>query len=302
MRILVFGAGAMGSFLGALLSARHEVTLVGRANHVAAIRRNGLRVTGQTSRIAKLRAVTRVPQGARPDLVVVSTKAYDTRSAMRRLAPFRATALFLSLQNGLGNGKAIAQVARRVVVGTTAHGVTLVGPGTIRHAGVGETVIGAWSNVDEDDLAHVREAFDEAGLTTRITSDIHTELWAKVVVNAAINPIAALAGVPNGRLVTEHVLARALEAVAREAAGIAKADGASIDPSEAARRAALVARRTATNRCSMLQDLERGRRTEIDAITGAVVRAARHHRLSAPLNELLYGLVRAREPSRFRDA
>jgi 2-dehydropantoate 2-reductase len=285
----------MGSFLGALLSQRHDVTLIGRADHVEAIRRRGLRVTGKLSRIARPQASVRVPKGIRPDLVIVATKSYDTQAALRQLAAFASSALFLTLQNGLDNGATIARVARRVAVGTTALGVTFVEPGTVRLAGVGETVLGPWANVDGADLVRLRDLLEDAGLTARITSNVQGELWAKVVMNASINPLAALAGVPNGRLVADPHLAAALDAVCREAAGVAKAAGAAVDPDELVRRTVLVARRTAANRCSMLQDLDRGRRTEIEAITGAVLREARDHGVAAPLNELLYALVRARE-------
>ncbi|MGQ0797526.1 MAG: ketopantoate reductase family protein [Methanobacteriota archaeon] len=295
MRVLVFGAGAMGSFFGGLLAARHDVTLVGRDDHVKAIRRSGLRISGKTSRIATARAVTSVPRGAKADIVIVSTKAYDTRAAMRPLARYAGASLFLTVQNGFGNADVIARTAHRVVVGTTAHGVTLLEPGHVRHAGIGETVIGPWANVGEEDLVRLRDVLDDVGIVTRIASDIRTELWAKLVMNAAINPLAALAGVPNGRLVRDRRLAEALEAVVREAAAVARAAGASTDPTDLYRRTVLVARRTAVNRCSMLQDLDRGRRTEVDAITGAIVRAAARHGLHAPINALLYALVRARE-------
>lgn len=297
VRILVVGAGAMGSFFGGLLSARHDVTLIGRKEHVEAIRRYGLRITGKTSRIARPRTATRVPRGASPDLVLVATKAFDTAGATKEIAPIRSDPAVLSLQNGLDNGDVIAKSVRRVFVGTTSHGVTFLGPGEIRHAGVGETVIGPWTNVGDKDLVRLRAVLEDAGIPTRIASDVRTELWAKAVINASINPLAALAGVPNGRLLKDPRLARTFEAVCLEAARVAKAEGAAIDPADMMHRTVLVARRTATNRCSMLQDLDRGRRTEIDAITGAIVRAARRQDLSAPLNEALYALVRARERS-----
>lgn len=295
MRILVFGAGAMGSFFGGLLATHNEVTLVGRREHVSAIRRRGLRITGKMSRVAWPKAVTRVSRGANPDILLVSTKAYDTARAMTTLRPFAASALFVTLQNGLDNGDVIARTARRVVVGTTAHGVTFLGPGEIRHAGTGDTVIGPWAGVEEEDLVRLRDVFEDAGVSTRVASDIRTELWAKAVVNAGINPIAALAGVPNGRLVRDKRLLTLLEAVVREAAAVAKAEGAAVDPQEILQRTVLVARRTAANRCSMLEDLHRGRRTEVDAITGAIVRAAEHHRIPVPINQALHALIKARE-------
>src|SRR6266487_904451 len=295
VRIVVFGAGAMGSFFGGLLSRRHDVTLIGRADHVAAIRARGLRITGKTAMIARPHAATRLPAGAEPELIFLTTKSYDTAKAMSTLRPFADEALFVTVQNGLGNAEAIAKVAHRVVAGTTAHGVTYLGPGEIRHAGVGETVLGAWAGVREADLVRLRDLLADVGVVAQITGDAKTELWSKLVVNASINPLAALAGVPNGRLVRDNGLLACMEAVCREATSVAKAEGASVDPDELLHRTVLVARRTAANRGSMLQDLDRHRRTEIDSITGAVVRAAARDEIPVPLNRVLLALVRARE-------
>ena len=295
MEILVFGAGAIGSFFGGLLSQRHDVTLIGRAEHISAVKSHGLRVRGKTAIIAKPRAATRVAQNARPEFVFVTTKSYDTANAMIALRPLADRAIFVTLQNGLGNAETIAKTARRVVAGTTAHGVTFVGPGEIRHAGVGETVLGAWTRVDESNLVRLRDLLADVGIVASVTSDIQTELWSKLVVNASINPIAALAEVPNGRLVRDKRLLGLIENVCREATAVGKAEGAHVDEEELRHRTLLVAKRTAANRASMLQDLDRHRRTEIDAITGSIVRAAQRHRIPVPLNASLYALVRARE-------
>lgn len=295
MQILVFGAGAIGSFFGGLLSKHHAVTLVGRTEHVAAIRAHGLRISGKTSMIARPQADTQIPRTARPDLVFVTTKAYDTGAAMLALSRFADRAVFVTLQNGLGNAEAIAERAHRVIAGTTAHGVMFLGPGEVRHAGVGETIFGEWAGVEPADLIRLRDVLAEAGLRAEITDDVRTELWSKLVVNASINPLAALAGVPNGGLVRDKRLLAVLESVAREAASVAAAEGAHIDSEELGRRVVRVARRTASNRGSMLRDLERGRRTEIDAITGAIVRAADRRGVPIPLNRALYAIVRARE-------
>ena len=302
VHIVVFGAGAMGSFFGGLLSSRHEVLLIGRVDHVRAVSEHGLRITGKTIRLVRPEAATKVPRGAKPDVVLLSTKAYDTESAMVHLRPFARSALFVTLQNGLDNADTIARSAERVVAGTTSHGVTFLGPGEIRHAGVGDTVIGPWKGVDEADLVRLRDVFDDVGIPARLTSDVRTELWAKVVLNASINPVSALAGVPNGRLVRDRRLREAVEVVCREAASVARAEGARIDPGEILHRTLLVARRTASNRSSMLQDLEAGRRTGIDAITGAIVAAAERRRLEVPVNGVLLSLVRARESAASRSA
>jgi 2-dehydropantoate 2-reductase len=295
MRILIFGAGAMGSFFGGMLSARHDVLLVGRTDHMHAVRAHGLRIAGKTALIARPRTGTRVPRDAKPELVLISTKAYDTAAAMTQLRAFAKTATFLTLQNGLDNPDDIARTATRVLAGTTAHGVTFVGPGNIRHAGVGDTVLGPWRGTTEKDAVHIRDILADAGIPARVSADIRTELWAKAIVNTAINPLASLAGVSNGRLVRDKRLLALLERVAREAAMVARAEDVAVDAEEVVHRTILVARRTSSNRSSMLQDLDRRRRTEIDAITGAVVRASERTGVETPLNQALYALVKAKE-------
>lgn len=285
----------MGSFFGGLLSRHHDVLLIGRTDHVEAIRARGLRISGKTSLIARPAAATTVPQSTRPELIFVTTKAYDTPTAMSALERFTERATFVTFQNGLGNAETIAKTARRVVAGTTTIGVTFIGPGEIRHAGIGETVLGAWAHVGQEDLVRLRDLLADVGLVARVTSDVRTELWSKLVVNASINPLAAIAAVPNGRLVRDKRLLGILETVAREATEVAKAEGAQVNVEELRHRTLLVAKRTAANRGSMLQDLDRRRRTEIDAITGPIVRAAARHRIPVPVNQTLYAIVRARE-------
>lgn len=295
VEILVFGAGAVGSFFGGILSRRNDVTLIGRAEHIDAIRAHGLRISGKTSMMAKPHAEVQVPRGARPELIFVTTKAYDTGEAMVALRRFANRATFVTLQNGLGNAETIAKTARRVIAGTTTHGVTLSDPGHVRHAGVGETNLGGWAHVKESDVVRLRDLLADVGIVAEVTRDIHAELWSKLIINAAINPLGALAGVPNGQLVRDKRLLALLDAVCDEAVAAAAAEGTPLNAEEIRRRARLVARRTASNRGSMLQDLDRHRRTEIDAISGAIVQAADRHRIAVPINRALHALVRARE-------
>jgi 2-dehydropantoate 2-reductase len=297
VQILIFGAGGIGSFLGGLLSRRQHVTLIARSEHVDAIQSHGLRISGKTSLIARPTAATSVPPGARPDFVFITTKAYDTANAMSALERLADRSIFVTLQNGLGNAETIAKKARRVVAGTTTIGAMVIGPGEVRHAGIGEAAIGAWSHVGEADLVRLRDLLAEASIIANITSDIRTELWSKLVVNASINPLAAIAGVPNGRLVRDKRLLAVMETLIQEAVAVAKAEGAKVDVQELHHRTLLVAKRTATNRGSMLQDFDRHRRTEIDAITGSIVRAAARRRIPVPLHQALYAVISAREKS-----
>lgn len=295
--VIVFGAGAMGSFFGGLLSRRNRVTLVCRKEHADAIKRAGLRITGKTSLVARPEVATTVAGVRRADLVLVSTKAYDTEAAARALRKFAKKPPWLTLQNGPDNAAILAKVAKQVVAGVTSHGVTFLRPGEVRHAGIGETAIGGFAGIVSDDVVWIQDLFEEAGIRTRIASDIRRDLWLKAVVNAGINPIAALTRLRNGYLASMPMLAAATTALTTEAAAVARAEGFDISDREASELALKVARRTRDNRASMLQDVERARPTEIDAITGAVLRAAEKHRVPVPLNALMYGLIRGLERS-----
>ena len=295
--VIVFGAGAMGSFFGGVLSRRNHVTLVCRKEHADAIKRAGLRITGKTSVVARPDVTTTVAGVKNADLVLVSTKAYDTEAAARSLRKFAKTPPWLTLQNGPDNAAILAKVAKHVVAGVTSHGVTFLRPGEVRHAGIGETVIGGFEGIAHDDVVRIQDLFDEAGIRTRIASDIRRDLWLKAVVNAGINPIAALTRLRNGYLASMPMLAAATAALTTEGAAVARAEGFDISDREASEIAIKIARRTRDNRASMLQDVERARPTEIDAITGAVLRAAEKHRIPVPLNALMYSLIRGLERS-----
>ena len=292
MKVLVFGAGAIGSWLGALLSMENEVTLVGRPAHVESIRRNGLRISGRTTLVARPTAVAEVPPDV-PDVIFVATKAYDTANAADALRAFWRRSTFVTLQNGLGNAEALAAKAERVLAGTTTHGVTFVGPGEVLHAGVGDTTLGPFAGTTRADAQHLATALTAGGIATTVVMDPRPELWAKAVVNTAINPLTAVLRRPNGELVRHADLRDLLERLAREGAVAARAAGVDLDPDGIAAKAAEVAARTAENRSSMLQDVERGRRTEVEAITGELLRAARG--VVLPYNERVYALVRGVE-------
>ncbi len=297
VHILVFGAGAMGSFFGGLLSRRNDVTLVCRREHADAIRRSGLRITGKTSLVAHPRVLTSVAGIKSADLVVVSTKAYDTEAAARALRRFATQATWITLQNGLDNPDVLARTAKHVVAGVTSHGVTFLRPGEIRHAGIGDTAIGAVAGVDDAKVERIQALFEMVGVRTRVSSDIRRDLWVKVLVNAGINPLAALTRLRNGYLVATPPLAAALASVIAEGAAVARAEGYDITDREATDLAVKIARRTRENKASMLQDIEKGRPTEIEAITGAILRAAARRGVPAPLNALVYGLIRGLERS-----
>ncbi|MFB6303541.1 MAG: ketopantoate reductase family protein [Haloferacaceae archaeon] len=307
MDVVVFGAGSLGSLVGAVLSRRHDVTLVGRAPHVEAVDAEGLRVTGVESFVAHPAATTE-GTGLTADLAVVTVKAFDTAAAAEALATGDVSAV-LSLGNGMGNEATLAdRLDAPVVAGTTALGAALEAPGRVAWLGRGETAVGPWADGGTEDgsagdrgesaaraARRAGAALRVAGLPTTVTGAIRERLWEKLAANAAINPLTALGGVRNGA-VFDPPLDGVAAAAAREAAAAARASGVALSDGTAVGAARRVARATADNRSSMAQDLAAGRRTEVDAINGHVVEALGAD--AAPVNATLAALVRAREGDR----
>ena len=282
VKVLVFGAGAMGSLVCGMLSSRHDVILVGRRGHIDAIKRNGLKITGRTETVARLHATTELPS-ENQDLILVSTKAYDTALAVGALERFWHTSLFLTLQNGLRNADVLAKKVDRVAAGTTSHGVTFVRDGWIHHAGLGDTYVGPFAGVSSTDVRKICGEFTACGFPATYSDDIRRNLWMKVIANAAINPITATARVENGRLLEIPQLRSLMELSCMEGAAVARAEGHRFSDREAIAVTERVAHRTAKNRSSMLQDVERGKRTEISEISGAIVETGRNHGIATPV-------------------
>ena len=227
------------------------------------------------------------------DLAIVFTKSYDTEAAIRGAKPLigAATAV-LTLQNGLGNYQTLQQYVapEQVLAGTTSSGATLLGPGHIRQAGVGEIVLG--SPAGNTDVAYqATTIFASASLIVKITEDVNAVLWRKTFINCAINPLTALTRRRNGELLEVKPLRDLMARVAEEVYAVASAAG--IDLREVAPIDAVeeVCKATATNQSSMLQDILAGRRTEIDYPNDAVAQVAREHNATAPLCECLTTLV-----------
>ncbi len=294
VRVLVFGAGAMGSLIGGVLSRENEVILIGREQHVGEIQRNGLRITGKTDVVIHPQAKTALDGAERPDWVIVATKSYDTDEAMKALKPFHKESVFISLQNGLDNEAIISNYASKVIGGVTSHGVTVEEPGKIYHAGIGRTVIGNFKNA-EDNVHEIAEAFVKAGIETEVTSDIRREIWKKAIVNAGINPLTAITMQKNGFILENPNLTMTLETICQEAVTVANAQGFDISADEAIRETKEVVRLTADNKSSMLQDIERGRKTEIESICGAIAKLGMEKGIPTPVNSSLLAIVRGLE-------
>jgi len=286
MHIAVVGAGSLGSLLGGLLAREHDVTLVGRDPHMERVDADGLSVSGVEQFHTEPAARTDIPDAA--DLAAVAVKSYDTDSVAAQLADCDLGAC-LSVQNGMGNEKTLADaLSCPVLAGTCTYGARLTGPGTVEFTGRGELVLGAREGGESELAERVEAAFTAAGVETTHATDMPTRLWEKLAVNTAINATTALARVENGALDEEPGRSLAADA-ARETALVARERGIGLPDERALELTRQVVRDTAANCSSMRQDVQAGRRTEIAAINGYVVRAADQ---PVPVNETLTRLVR----------
>jgi 2-dehydropantoate 2-reductase len=309
MRIVIVGAGALGSLFGGLLArAGQDVRLYNPSNveHIRAIQASGLSIEtpeGERLRI-QIPAAERIGEIPTPvDLVGVFVKAHRTEEALQQARPLisRETWL-LSLQNGIGVEEILKGYAPRgrVLRGVTTQGAALIEPGVVSWAGRGPTLLGPLTPTDSTarrEIDMIIRALCAAGLEAQDEPDIEKALWEKLLVNAAINPLTALFDVPNGQLVADHTLREILHDVVRETLPVAAEHGVQLSLEEAIERVEGVCRATARNISSMLQDVRRGRPTEIDFINGAVVREGRRLGIPTPLSRLLWELVRRRTRS-----
>lgn len=298
------GAGAMGSLFGGYLSAAgHEVWLVDTvAEHVDVIVRQGLHIMEPhgEERVVRPRAVTD-PRSVGPcDLVLVFVKSYHTRQVASSLFPLLGpSTVVLTLQNGLGNVDVLAEKVPRshLMAGTTGQGANVLGPGCIHHAGSGETLIGELDGALTDRLARMVEALTGAGLAASASTNVQGAIWAKLLVNVAINPLTAILRVRNGQLLEMPEAVEVMREAVSEGLAVASRAGVQVPLEEPWEHVRDVARRTGDNRSSMLQDVEKGRQTEIDVINGAIVREGFRLGLEVPVNLTLMRLVKCLEQS-----
>ncbi|MFC6719626.1 ketopantoate reductase family protein [Natrialbaceae archaeon GCM10025810] len=302
MRIVVFGAGSLGSLVGAALArdSDHDVVLVARDPHASAVLETGLRLEGELEARVEPSATTD-GRGLEADLAVVTVKSFDTETAAEALETGDYGAA-LSLQNGMGNEEVLAdrlEPGTPVLAGTASYGAILREPGVVECTGGGEVVLGPREGGTSEAADRVGEAFASAGLETTVADDMPRRLWEKLAVNAGINAVAALSDVDNGAVLEPPASALARTAC-RETARVARACGVRLSNREALAALERVAEATAANASSMRQDVAAGRRTEIDAINGYVVEKAVEsgYDLEVPANRLLADLVRTWERAR----
>jgi len=299
MDILIVGTGALATLFAARLGAAagHTVAMLGGwQDGLKALRENGARLVEADGREQACSVfATDNPadcRGARYALALV--KSWQTARAATQLADCLAEdGLALTLQNGMGNRETLGLSLGlpRVALGVTTTGATLLGPGLARAGGEGIVSLEAHPR-----LGALEAALTGAGFEVQVVTDAESLVWGKLVINAAINPLTALLRVPNGELFQRPAARDLMRALAQEAATVVQAQGVNLPFADAAVAAAEVARKTAANHSSMLQDIRRGAPTEIDAICGAIARAGERLGVPTPYNRACWQLILANQP------
>ena len=302
MKIAILGCGAMGSvYAGLLASAGHEVWAVDTwREHVEAIRARGLRVEGASGdRTVKLNATLTASDAGVCDLVIIATKARDVEAAARSAKPLLGPkTLVLSIQNGLGGADVTANVLgrERVAVGVVGgFGASMHGPAHAHHNGMELVRLGEFSGPVTPRLEAVAEVWRSGGFKVKCFDDIDQLVWEKLICNVCYSGTCAVTERTVGEVMEDADAFRVASGCAAEAYAVARKRGIRLGFDDVVAYVRDFGSKIPNARPSMLLDLMAKRRSEIDAINGAIPPAAKALGLAAPYNEVISGLVRAKE-------
>jgi 2-dehydropantoate 2-reductase len=289
----------LGSAFAALL-ARGGIPIVAACRaqaHRAAIESAGLLLReGEHEQRVQITVDSVLPREQAYAAILVLVKAFDTEAAAKSLAWVSSETPVLTLQNGLGNAETLAANLHpeQILLGATIFGALLEEPGAVRVTGRGDCEIGAPRPQGERFLPSIKDLLARGGIECRFSPNVSATVWKKVAVNAVVNPLTALLRVPNGDLLEHPELEPLFASIVEEVWAVAARCGVALPtPPELASEVRRACQVTAENRSSMLRDIEQRRRTEIEAINGAVARLGREHGRLAPVNEALAALISA---------
>jgi 2-dehydropantoate 2-reductase len=303
VRICVVGCGAVGSLFAANLAQLDDVDVWAydlAREHVDAINRAGLRLSGAGEVVGRIRATSDASELPACDFGIVATKAMHTDSAVAVTAHAFVDGCVATVQNGLGNEETIAQHVERVIRGTTFPAGKLLGPGHVQWDVKGDTTLGPFEArpAAQDAIERLADACTRGGMPTQAVADARGPQWRKVIFNASTNPVGALTGLTHGRVCEDPALRRLVTGLVDEGKAVAAAQRIELDadPEQLIDHAARpdVAY---GHKASMLQDAEARRPTEIDYLNGGIVRFGEEHHVPTPLNAAIWALVKGLERS-----
>ena len=303
------GAGAIGCVFGGFLAEHgHDVSLIGRERHMAAIKENGLKISGiwGDHLIRNIKAFVSAKEigAADFDLILLATKSFDTEEAVKQILPFIGPqTLIVALQNGLGNIEIIAGIAGKehTIAARVIFGVESV---ALHHfkvtASADKVMFGAVSHhIPAERITELAAMIAAAGIPAAATHEIEKYIWTKVLYNCCLNAPAALLGTCYGKLGESEATRNIIGAVATEVLAVARSRGIDLGfPDAAAYEKVLYEELlpvTYAHHPSTLQDLRSGKKTEIEALNGAIVRLGREKNIPTPVNWVLTQLIHGRE-------
>jgi len=302
VRICIVGCGAVGSLFAANLSLLEDVEVWAydlAREHVEAIARDGLRLTGAGEVVGRPRATSDAAELPPCDFGIVATKAMHTGPAIAATAHAFADGCVATVQNGLGNEETLAAHVERVIRGTTFPAGKIVEPGVVQWDVKGETTLGPYDGrVPLAEVERLADACTRAGMPTAAVEDARGPQWRKVIFNASTNPVGALTGLTHGRVCERPDLRGLVSGLVAEGKAVAAAQGIVLDadPEQLIDHAAKP-EVAYDHKASMLQDVEARRQTEIDFLNGGIVRFGREHGVPTPLNQAIWALVKGVEQS-----
>ncbi|KYK25835.1 ketopantoate reductase [Thermoplasmatales archaeon SG8-52-1] len=297
MNIIIMGAGAIGSFFGALLNKNNNVILIGKKPHISAIKKSGLVIEGKTNLKLKISAEFSVDSITfKPDLIFLTVKSYDTEMAISQLLDIiNENTIVISMQNGLDNIDKIKEYINeeKIIVGVTTHGAFFSKPGIIKHTGIGTTILGELDGNITKRIGEIVNLFNNAGIKTSVSKNIIKEIWIKAIVNSSINPLTAFFQCKNGYLLKNPILENLVEKICKESTEIANNEGLNLSYIEMINKTKEVIKDTSENHSSMLQSILHGKKTEIESINGRLVEIGLKYNINPLINKLLIYTIRS---------
>lgn len=295
MKYLIIGPGAMGCLFAARLHiAGFNATLYDyNSTRAETINENGIIVEGVSGSYKAMVPVVTELSSVQPDMVLICVKSNKTRKVAEVLRDrIPKSALFATLQNGLGNVETLKEVLGegRIIGGVTSEGATSLDIGKIRHAGTGTTVFGP-QNKFGNTLTELVSDFNKSGFTTSSSDNVDELIWGKLIINVGINALTAITGLKNGSLLEHEGSLAIMKKAVNEAVAVSKAKKINLAYDDPFKKVLEVCNATSENVASMLQDVLNKRPTEIDFINGAICKEGEKEGISTPVNQTLTDLV-----------
>ena len=286
MRIIVLGAGGIGSLVGGFLSKNNDVLLVGRENHVNEINKNGLIIKGAVNENFKVEAATKIDSIDENDLIILSTKATNNEKTLNEIKNLiKKNNTILCLQNGIGNEDKIRKIVDCTVLrGIITAGTVFLYPGKIECSNLGDIFV-----EESNDSEKIVDLMNKSGLKAQVSPDINDRIWKKLIANCVMNPLTAIFRIKNGELAKCPDL---IKSIVHELILVANKESFNYSEEEVFENIMDIIKESKLNKSSMLQDIVKGRKTEIDFLNGAVVELGKKRNINCPVNRSLVEMVK----------